>query len=229
MHKAAPQGQTFAQMKEAAPSNIPSFFPAFPEIHSYVETDTYQPADNTVSEQMKKIVEQKDSITEALVAVEERAASPEPEIEETKNNMNEQIDVDARENNPFLLPAKWEEKSNDDIEKLLEAEKMVRAKHGPRTESIVKVLEENLPIDLHPVDAVIPGKGMFGGWTWVNDMTGAEKLAKSGAKPPMLYNSGEGELVYKRQVEDLLTKSVAEEKEGNVIADLDMDLDDEEI
>ena len=228
MHKTVPQGQTFAQMKEVAPSNIPNFFPAFPEIHTYVETETYEPADNTVSEQMKKIVEQKDSITEALVAVEERAASPEPEIEEIKKNTNDQIDVDVRENNPFLLPAKWEEKSNNDIEKLLKAEKMARAKHESRKESAVKVLED-MPIDLHASDTVIPTKGVFGGWTWVNDMTGAERLAKSGAKPPMLYNSGEGELVYKRQVEDLLTKSVAEEREGNANADLDMDLDDEEI
>jgi histone H3/H4 len=220
--------QSFAEMKETPPPNVPDFFPAFPDVHSYVETDQFEPAENTANEQMKTIVQQKDEITQALVNIDERAASPGPESEEeekAKAINHEQSEMDAREKNEFLIPPKWE-KTSTDLDILLAIEKETQKKLEPAK---VEVLEKDVPVELQPMGREDLSDHMLASWTWIGGLDQNIDLAKSGSKQPALYDSGEGEIVQKRQVEDLLMRNQAEEREGQVVADMEMDLEDEEI
>lgn len=219
--------QSFAEMKETPPPNVPDFFPAFPDVHSYVETDQFEPAENTVNEQMKTIVQQKDEIAEALVNVDERAESPGPESEEEEKGKavnHEQSGMDAREKNGFLIPPKWE-KVSEDINILMAVEKETKEKLE-RAE--VEVLDKDVPMELQPTREDLPDH-MSASWTWIGGLDQNIDLAMSGSKQPALYDSGEGEIVHKRQVEELLARNQAEEREGQTVAEMEMDLDDEEI
>lgn len=53
-------------------TNIPEFFPAFPDVHSFVESQEYERGEKGVGAQMKVIVDQKEAIGEALVKLHER-------------------------------------------------------------------------------------------------------------------------------------------------------------
>lgn len=227
IHKTVTQSQSFAEMKETPPPNVPEFFPAFPDVHSYVETDQFEPAENTVNEQMKTIVQQKDEITDALVNIDERASSPRPEVEEEdkpKASNHEQNEIDALEKNEFLIPPKWENESSD-IDILLSIEHEAREKSKDIS---VEVFDNNMTVELEPVQED-PQDHMLAHWTWLGKLDQKIKLAKSGSKPLALYDSGEGDVLQKRQVEEVLAKNQAEEREAHTTADMDMDLDDEEI
>lgn len=227
IHKVVTRPQSFAEMKETPPPDVPDFFPAFPDVHSYVETDQFEPAENTVDEQMKTIVNQKDEITEALVNIDERVESPGTDDEEedrAKANNNEQNEVDAREKNKFLIPPKWE-KSSADIDILMTIEKEAKAKSKGVE---VNILEDGMPVELQPTKEE-PSDAMLARWTWIGGLDQKIELAKSGSKQPALYDSGEGEIAQRPQVEELLVKNQAEEREGQTMADMDMEIDDEEI
>ncbi len=81
VHKTLSRGQTFGEMGAAREvagrhvslaTNIPEFFPAFPDVHSFVETEEYERGEKGVGAQMKVIVDQKEAIGEALVKLHER-------------------------------------------------------------------------------------------------------------------------------------------------------------
>lgn len=227
IQKVVTQPLSFGEMKEAPPPNVPDFFPAFPDVHSYVETDQFEQAENTVNEQIKTIVQQKDDIVEALVNIDDRTASPGPEEEEqkTKASNNEQNEVDALGKNEFLKAPKWEQASTD-VDILLGIES--KAIEMKAKKMHVDIVDLNVPIDLHSSEEQLHDRILASG-SWISDLDQKIKLAKSGAKPPALFDSGDGDMLHKRQVEELLMKNQAEEREGNAAADMDMELDDEEI
>lgn len=230
--KKVAQGKSFAELNETPPGNIPDFLPAFPDEHAYVETEEYTPVNNTVTEQMKKIVEQKDAATEALVAVADRVAShADQKKTEPEKATKFDDDGDAQKKNPFLLPPSWEETASKNIDALFAVESESREKTSKQGDDIVHI-DDLEPSPAEPLTTSVGPKDLFAEWTWVGGLSDTNKLASSGAKAAALYDSGEGELAQKRQVEDLLTKSVAEEREGPAAGaeNLDaMDLDDEEI
>lgn len=228
--KKVTQGKSFAELGETPPGNIPDFLPAFPDEHAYVETEEYTPVNNTVTEQMKKIIEQKDAATEALVAVADRVASPVVEKkEEEEETIKADEDGDAEKKNPFLLPASWEDSTSKTMDALLAVES--------RPQDNMKDIEhpDDTQLESNPAASVAKSVGpkeLFAQWSWIGGLTDRNKLAFSGAKAAALYDSGGGEFVQKRQVENLLTQNVAEEREGTAAGaeNLDaMDLDDEEI
>ncbi|KAI8100810.1 hypothetical protein M9434_005200 [Picochlorum sp. BPE23] len=231
--KKVTQGKTFAELNETPPGNIPDFLPAFPDEHAYVETEEYTPVNNTVTEQMKKIIEQKEAATEALVAMADRVAPPVLEKnEELEKTTKTDEDGSAEKKNPFLLPASWEDTTSNTIDALLAVDSRLqdKTKGDDTVHSDGDVQIESSPAA--PVAKPVGPKELFAQWSWVGGLTDRNKLAFSGAKAAALYDSGEGEFVQKRQVENLLTQNVTEEREGTAAGaeNLDaMDLDDEEI
>lgn len=229
--KKVTQGKTFAELNETPPGNIPDFLPAFPDEHAYVETEEYTPVNNTVTEQMKKIIEQKEAATEALVAMADRVAPPILEKkEEIEKTTKADEDGSAMRKNPFLLPASWEDTTSKTIDALLAVDSKLQDKK--KGDDIV--CPDDIQIEASPAAPVAKAVGPkeLLAQSWVGGLTDRNKLAFSGAKAAALYDSGEGEFVQKRQVENLLTQNVAEEREGTVAGaeNLDaMDLDDEEI
>ena len=86
VHKKVNRVQTFGEMGTSLEgtgrhvslaTKIPEFFPAFPDVHSFVETKEYERGDKNVSAQMNKIVGQKEAIGEALVKLHERTKTGE--------------------------------------------------------------------------------------------------------------------------------------------------------
>jgi histone H3/H4 len=81
VHKTLSRVQNFGEMGAAREvagrhvslaTKIPEFFPAFPDVHSFVETEEYERGEKGVGAQMKAIVDQKEAIGEALVKLHER-------------------------------------------------------------------------------------------------------------------------------------------------------------
>eukprot|EP00889_Picochlorum_renovo_P003542 jgi/Picre1/30572/NNA_005934.t1 len=97
--------------------------------HAYVETEEYTPVNNTVTEQMKKIIEQKEAATEALVAMADRVAPPVLEKnEEIEKTTKTDEDGSAEKKNPFLLPASWEDTTSNTIDALLAVDSRLQDK-----------------------------------------------------------------------------------------------------
>lgn len=160
---------TFQELKEEAPAGVPEFFPAFPDVHAYEETEQHLASKNTVIEQMQTLVEQKNAIGEALVGVEERSKSPDvgqiPDAErEEKHEETGHVGILS----PYMMPPTWEEVSDSVAKACMEAD--VKSQN---------VIEEK-PIGFQ-------GKGTAGSgpqgpdelftWTWIGGLEKENRLA----------------------------------------------------
>lgn len=170
---------SFAETKEDPPAKVPKFFPALPDAHAFIETDEFLSSKNTVPEQMKKIVEQRDTIVDALVSTHDRSVSPEAmeKFDHQITGREPNAEQEARKNNLFLMPPTWEENTADiDILDNIDSSKM-------RTEVIPSTEENKIALEFqgNPTNTDVPrdAKEMFT-WTWIGGLDANNMLAKSG-------------------------------------------------
>lgn len=171
---------SFVETKEDPPTKVPSFFPALPDAHAYIETDEFLSSKNTVPEQMKKIVEQRDTIVDALVSTHDRSASPEAidNIEKQTTDRDPNAEQEARKNNLFLMPPTWEENTADiDILDNTDSSR----KHVEMKTLIEEENKEALEFQGKPANTDVPrdAREMFT-WTWIGGLDANNLLAKSG-------------------------------------------------
>ena len=128
---------------------------------------------------MKKIVEQRDTIVDALVSTHDRSVSPEAmeKFDHQITGREPNAEQEARKNNLFLMPPTWEENTADiDILDNIDSSKM-------RTEVIPSTEENKIALEFqgNPTNTDVPrdAKEMFT-WTWIGGLDANNMLAKSG-------------------------------------------------
>ena len=123
--------------------------------------------------------------------------------------------------NPFLMPVKWEDKRENataGIVELLRVEKEARLKMERKRERDASVGNVGAGIrasgDLASPN-VVSAPVEFSGFTWIEGGYDQRRtLAKSGSRPPGVYDSGQGEHIQdKVAVEQLLARNQGHERE----------------
>ena len=131
---------------------------------------------------MKKVVEQRDEITNSIVAIEERAVSPVAGDGQEEGSLEEEARGVVKRN-PFLLPPTWEEE-NKNVKILTAIEDKEKEQEVKNKEELVVglKLEEDAMIHGKPNVAVGGSNGprdLFT-WTWIGGLEETNMLAKSG-------------------------------------------------
>jgi len=114
--------------------------------------------------------------------------------------------------NPFLMPVKWEDakgNATSDIVELLRIENAARLAMERKRARAASVGHAGADIRGGERDGGVVVKGDDG-----VDFRGFRWIAKSGARPPGIYNSGQGDLADKIAVESLLAKNQGHEREA---------------
>ncbi len=114
--------------------------------------------------------------------------------------------------NPFLMPVKWEDakgNATSDIVELLRIENAARLAMERKRARAASVGHAGADIRGGERDGGVVVKGDDG-----VDFRGFRWIAKSGARPPGIYDSGQGDLADKIAVESLLAKNQGHEREA---------------
>lgn len=143
----------------------------------------------------------------------------EKETDALEKNTTEGDDKTPDARNPFLMPVKWEDKKENaisDIIELLRVEKAARLALDRKRERDTSVAHAGADVRsaVSGVNGSIGAKAVngndsveFKGFTWI---------AKSGARAPGVYDSGQGDIQDKVAVESLLAKNQGHEREADM-------------
>jgi Transcription factor TFIID complex subunit 8 C-term len=110
--KSLPTLASFASCNETPPSHIPSFFPAFPDPHTLMETAKFVHTEHTTHSRQQQVTEQQQQGEEALVNIEAREHPESAPLQSAKEKLggdgNKNTENKAEEENGFLAPVLWE-------------------------------------------------------------------------------------------------------------------------